>query len=501
MIARPQILTFLCWLITLTLTLLPILAAEYPPGADMLNHLARVHILHNLANDADLSQYYQADWSIIPNLAIDVFAAPLLYVLPTAIVGKLFIALTLMMMFAGVSALRFQLYGKIGLLPLCVGLIAYSTPVALGLANYGFGLGLMMMMIAAWCWSEQISPAARFVMGCILSVVLFFSHLIAFGLYAFTLFSMRLAEWRHGLRPDIRQDFPLIGQFIIPVILWFQVGPSGVGTETIFGSPFTRLEALISPVLYFNDFDIVAALSLLILLAWLLISRRVTLSPVLLLPIIALLIISLIMPVRLIGIWLTHIRIPLLVALLVIAALEVHIAERKLRNVVAIALIIIGLLRLEKVHTSIATCDAKRQEFASALAPLQNGSRLLTVIEKDSVTGDCLFSNYWHLPSLAVIQKSAFYPMMFVHLQPLAIRPQFSHLVQKISEPASPKLLHGETNARGEPAWNATIATNWRNDFDYLVWLHPGTNPKRIPQHVRKVAGEEFFSIFKIGSN
>ncbi len=495
-LSRP--LTFLFWLITLSLTLLPILRAEYPPGADMLNHLARVHILHNLPNDIDLQRYYQADWNIIPNLAFDVFAAPLLYVLPTPMVGKLFIALAILMMFAGVSALRFQLHGRVGLLPLCVGLIAYSAPVALGFANYCFGLGLMLMMIAVWRWSEQISPGTQFVIASILSVGLFFSHLIAFGLYAFTLFAMRLAKWRQGLRPDLRKDLPLIGQFIIPALLWFQVGPSGVGTETVFGSPFTRIEALISPVLYFNDFDIVVAVSLLILLAWLLITRRITLSPVLLLPIIALGVISLIMPVRLIGVWLTHIRVPLLVALLLIAALEVHIAEHKLRNVIAIALITFGLLRLEKVDTSISSCDTKRQEFAKALAPLEKGSRLLPVIEDDSVTGDCLFSNYWHLPSLAVIEKSAFYPMMFVHLQPLAIRSEFIPLVQKIAEPASPELLHGETNAHGEPDWNTTIAANWRNDFDYLIWLHPGTRPKRIPDHVKMIARSEFFTIFKI---
>jgi len=493
-----RLVTVVVWGIGLTLTLLPLMRAEYPPGADMLNHVARVHILHNLPNDGDLQRYYQADWGVIPNLAFDIFSIPLLNLLPAHQVGKLFLVLTVLMMFAGVSALRYQLLGKVGLLPLCVGLIAYSSPLALGFANYTFGLGLVVLMIAGWRAAENLSPSLRLLIGSGFAVLLFFTHLIAFGLYGFVLFISRLAERWRGNRLDLKTDFPLAGQFFIPAILWFQVKPTAMGTDTVFGSLYTRLEAVVSPVLYFNDFDVVAALCLLVLLAWLLLTRRLRISPVFLLVIIALSMISLLMPVRLFGVWLTHIRIPLLAALLLIASLEVHISERVLRNLVAVALISIGLIRLDKIDGSISGCDAKRQQFVEALAPLEPGSRLLPVVEKDSVTGDCLFSNYWHLPALAVIEKSAFYPMMFVHLQPLAFRPGLRHLVQKVAEPASPKLLHGDTDIYGEPDWNAVIAGNWRTAFDYLVWLHPGSTAKQVPDHVQKIAGSDFFSIFRI---
>jgi len=490
--------TMLVWAIGITLTLLPLLRAEFPPGADMLNHVARVHILHNLPNDLYLQRYYQADWSIIPNLAFDVFALPLLGFLSPYLVGKLFLVLAVLLMFAGVSALRYQLQGKVGLLPLCVGLITYSAPLALGFANYTFGVGLMVLMIAGWRAVKNLNPMLRLVIGGFFAVLLFFTHLIAFGLYGFVLFACRINERSRGASLSLKNDFPLVGQFIIPAILWFQVKPSALGTVTVFGSLYTRLEALISPVLYFNNFDVAAAAALLALLAWLLISRRLRLSPVFLPVIVALSVISLLMPVQLIGVWLTHIRIPLLVALLFIASAEVNIPERNLRYLVVATLLVMGLIRLDKVDSSINACDAKRQLFVEALASVEPGSRVLPVVEKDSVTGDCLFSNYWHLPSLAVIEKSAFYPMMFVHLQPLAFRPGLRHLVQKIAEPASPRLLHGDTNTYGEPDWNAVIASNWRTAFDYLVWLHPGSTVKQVPDHVQKIAGSDFFTIFRI---
>jgi len=494
--SRPVV--FFCWLVTLTITLLPALRAEFPPGADMLNHVARLHILHTLPADIDLQRYYQSDWGILPNLAMDVVTWPLLHFLSAYQAGNAFIAVSILLMFAGVSALRFQLHGKVGLLPLCVALITYNAPLAMGFVNFYFGLGLALLMIAGWRYMNARSIWLRIAVGSIFATVLFFTHLIVVGLYGFVLFMLRSAEVLRGNRIIVRQDAPLVAQFIIPAILWFQVKAPAHGTEIVFGSLFTRLEALITPVLYFNDFDIIIALALVILLGWLLVTHRITIAAPLVLPILALTVLSLLMPVRLAGVWLTHIRLPVMVALLLISAIEVHMEERRLRALIAAALVIFTMLRLEKVDRSIAGCDVKRSQFVEIISALPNGARVLPVVEKSSVTGDCIFSNYWHLPSLAVIEKSVFYPMMFVHMQPLAIRPKFGHLVQKIAEPTPPELLSGNIATYGEADWNKTIAASWRKEFDHLIWLHPGTKPRHTPDGITNIGGATFFTLYRI---
>lgn len=494
----PRPLIALCWLVTLTVTLLPVLRAELPPGADMLNHVARLHVLHTLPFDTDLQRYYLSGWGILPNLAMDIVTWPLLYFMSAYQAGKAFVVISILLMFAGVSALRFQLHGKVGLLPLCVALIAYNAPLAMGFANFYFGLGLSLLMIAGWLAMTNRPGWQRTGIGNLFAIMLFFTHLIILGLYGFILAMHRGGEYLRGERINVRRDTPLIAQFIIPAILWFQVKAPAHGTETVFGSLFTRLEALITPVLYFNDFDIVIAIALIALLGWLLASRRIGVAAPLLIPILALSILSLLMPVRLAGVWLTHIRLPVMVALLLISAIEIRMEERRLRVLIAATLVLFTMLRLEKVDRSIAGCDAKRLEFTDVISALPTGARVLPVFEKSSVTGDCIFSNYWNLPALAVIEKSVFYPMMFVHMQPLAIRPEFNHLVQKIAEPAPPELLSGNAVTYGEADWNATITARWRKEFDYLIWLHPGTKPGLIPKGISAIGGAEFFTLYRI---
>jgi len=488
----------LMWITILSAILYPLVQADYPPGADMLNHVARVHVLYNLPNDPALQKYYQADWGIIPNLAFDLFSVPLLNVMSAAMAGKLFIGLTLLLMFAGVSALRYILFGRVGLLPLCVGLVAYSAPIALGFANFSFGIGLMLLMLAGWLALSRQKYQLRFAVGTCFSLILFFTHLIVFGLYTAVLVSVRANELLRGGKWNLRTESLIVGPLLLPACLWFWVKPSAMGTQTVFGSFAGRLEALMSPVMYFNNFDIAVAISLLVIIAWLLSSQRARINPVLLIAIIMLTVIALLMPVRLFGVWLTHIRLPLVVALLFIAAVEIRIPERKLRGLIVLALLTIGGFRLDKVTHSINLCDDKRQQFSRAMAVIETGARLLPVIEPDSTTGDCLFSGYWHLPAIAVIDKSTFNPMMFVHLQPLAFRPEYRPLIQKVAQPASPGLLAGEPFAPGEPRWNAVIAAKWREKFDYLIWLHPGTSPKRVPLDLQFLSRSDFFTIYKI---
>jgi hypothetical protein len=498
-ISRFAVLAF--WAVTFAITLWPMARADFPLGADMLNHVSRLHVLHTLPADSDLQKFYLADWGILPNLALDIIALPLLDYLTPYQAGKAFIGLSIILLFFGVSALRRQLFGKVGLLPLCVALIAYNAPLAFGFANFYFGLGLALLMVVGWRASEVWPWWARAVIGSIFAITLFFTHLIVVALYAFILFSLRGTEILRHKRLNFDQDAPLIIQFIVPAILWLNVKAAAHGTETIFGSAYNRFEALITPVLYFNEFDIAVGLAVIGLIFFLLFTKRLRVAPAFQLTIVALILVSLLMPVRLMGVWLTHIRLPVMVALLLIATIEINIDDRRFRILLAATLVLFTLLRLDKVDRYISGCDDRRQQFFEVIAPLPKGARILPVIEQSSITGDCLFSDYWHMSSMAVIEKSAFYPMMFVHMQPLAIRTELSHLVQKIAEPAPVVLLSGNTDTYGEADWNAVIAANWRKEFDYLVWLHPGTNISKTPEDITEVSRADFVRLFRIDTN
>ena len=66
----PQILA-----LSVALTLLisiPIWTHPLPPLSDYVNHLARMHVIADLSRNQQLSTFYQLNWQVIPNLAMDV---------------------------------------------------------------------------------------------------------------------------------------------------------------------------------------------------------------------------------------------------------------------------------------------------------------------------------------------------------------------------------------------------------------------------------------------
>src|SRR5690349_24835884 len=71
----PQILALF---VALTLLIsIPVWTHPLPPLSDYVNHLARMHIIATVRSNADLARFYEIDWQIIPNLAMDLIV-PLL---------------------------------------------------------------------------------------------------------------------------------------------------------------------------------------------------------------------------------------------------------------------------------------------------------------------------------------------------------------------------------------------------------------------------------------
>ena len=44
---------------------------RWPPLADYINHLARMHVIATIDADPDLARFYEIDWQVIPNLMMD----------------------------------------------------------------------------------------------------------------------------------------------------------------------------------------------------------------------------------------------------------------------------------------------------------------------------------------------------------------------------------------------------------------------------------------------
>jgi len=494
---RIRVFTMALWVTVLTATLLPVLGSLVPPGGDYAVHIARVYVLQNLANDPVLQRFYETDWAVLPNLAFDLISLALMKMMGPYAAGRTFVTIAILAQFVAVACLRYQLHGRIGLLPLTVGLFIYSAPAAHGLASFYLGQSLLLFGVSLWLASGDWSWRNRVLVTSGMATILFFTHLIIVGLYGLIVGVMRLSQWYRGRRLTAQDDIPLFAQFAIPLLLWMFVQTPALGTETVFGPAMARMRALASPVLYYQTFDFVLALVLLALVIWLLVRQHVRVHPVLVWPISVIAILGLLLPEALFGIWLINIRLPVIAVLLLVAAIRIDTTDLRLRWALAISLILFGAMKLYRVEQATQVCDARQRQFVSALSPLPRGARILPVMEPVSRL-DCLFPVYWHMPALAVIEKSAFYPMMAVTVWPLALRPDYRRFAQRKPRPISPQVLIGNTRTYGEAAWNRMMSASWRQNFDYLVWMHPGTHPSTRPTGLHKIGGADFFTLYRI---
>ena len=177
--------------------LAPLLIADVPPLLDYPSHLARFVMLAAGPDDPTLGPIFTPHWAIVPNLATDVIAPPLLRLLPVHIAGRCLLGGILLLNLAGVLALHRALFGRRSFWPLASGLVAYNSGFLLGFLNWQIGSGLAMLFAAAWLTWRERRPVATIAAAAAASVVLFFCHLMGLVFFLVLIGSAEAyAMWR-----------------------------------------------------------------------------------------------------------------------------------------------------------------------------------------------------------------------------------------------------------------------------------------------------------------
>ena len=141
-------------------------------------------LLARLPSDATLQQFYQIAWHPIPNLAMDAIVPPLLRFMPLAAAGKLFVLAIFLLLAGGAALLHRALFQRWSAWPCLVFLLLYGRLLLWGIVNYLFGLGLALVALAAMIALGGRGVVLRLAAGAVFALVLYFAHLMAFGVYA-----------------------------------------------------------------------------------------------------------------------------------------------------------------------------------------------------------------------------------------------------------------------------------------------------------------------------
>jgi hypothetical protein len=505
------------------ITLSPLLWVRVPPLVDYPNHLARMWILVHSGEIPELASNYIVHWRILPDLAIDLVVSMLSWVLPVEQAGRVFTALTMLMLVGGTVTLHRVLHGRLEVWPICSVLFVYNAELFWGFVNCLFATGVYLFAFSGWIATQHWRAAPRILTFSAIASLLLLLHLFAFGLYC-----LSVASHEMGRRTDQR-GLPLrslVGwgavclQFVPGVVLWYASLAQGGSTTTLYGYLVFKFYAVVSPFTFgFSpvpfDFFTGAAISLFLLFA--VVSRSLKLVPEMRLPLAAMILVAMLMPNRMSGSWLADIRLPVTLPFVIIASTRFGAARKGLVVLLtATALIVLGL-RVWTVSQAWRNYDSWFAEFRTASAVIPPGARLLIVEapvpeQKQRLSGvppifaKVQWVTFIHMAALTVIDRAAFVPYMFTGWTTIDVTPRNVPVSQRVAVPMTPeelaqsadpeqaKALNTGPNFLGEqPYWR-----DWPETFDFVLWVDFSGAPKPKVKQLQLLKSGSFFDIYAV---
>ena len=332
-------------LLALALGLLPLIFTPVLPLIDFYNHIGRFQVLATLTDNPLFAANYGAAWAILPNIGLDVIAVAALKIVPLAVLPHLLAAIILGVLFAGLLVLNRAMTGQARWPALLLALpLLYSWIFNWGFANFLLGLGLALMA-AAWWLVHRAQPVRRLATGLVLALGIFFCHALAFGLFGVLIASLELGHWWQQRPRRLALLAKGLGQCallaVLPVILFLQsrtasaaggvsnadesvarLRAQGVLMDRLAELAVQRLETIVRVAEGPSySADAVWLLLLLALLALAFRRRALRLAPIAAVPVLAGIVLVLVMPPALFGSGYVSDRMPLFLALVLLAAI------------------------------------------------------------------------------------------------------------------------------------------------------------------------------------
>lgn len=505
-----------CYLVLGAIALYPIFSVTVPPLVDYPNHLARMHILAHAGSIPELQRNYVATGTVHPNMAMELVVPPLARFMPIYMAGKVFIALTILLMLAGTVALRKAVHGDVGVWPMVTFLLLYNYILFWGFTDYLFTAGLALLAFSAWIAWRGWHPLLRASVFSIFALALFIGHLFALFVYGLLVLGYEL--WRaRGHAPLSRGSvvaWAVSGiQFAAPAaffIYWMAANGTDDPSRTVYGTLDMRFVALISPVLFGMPWiDIPTAIFLAVLFALCRRNKFVGFAPELKPTALLLVVAALAMPQYLSDVWGTHFRIPAILACVLVAGVRLAPEAGRFALCATTAAAAFFLVRVAVISHGWADFDRKFLEFRNASAAIEPGARIFLVEDEADLPPGRIpvyGMQFWYLPALAVIERSAFLPTLFTghvgidatarlrHLETPSGLPLSRDMLREFSDPKTSAIPLGFHLTRY--MWN--YWTGWPRHYDYAVSVRFANESNPDPEHLRLVERGSFFDIYRV---
>lgn len=369
---------FLCAAAMAVLAVLPVLAARHLPLLDAPGHEARLSVLRDILITGRPSPFYDAGSFFLPDIGFDTIGLGLVSVAGPESAGRIFFALTLVATLWGILVLNRVAIGRWSAVPLASSLFLYNLISILGFFSYLFGLALVPWALALRLKRERGPVLGSFLAGAGAGVILLFCHAFAFGVFAAMSAGFALTavmRRRIGVSRLI-----LWGLEFVPAAVVFIAMPTGRAgrmqwdPHIIQFKLFGIVKSVTSGSLTGDVGFMVGTLLLVLLIAA---RSRVRLTLSFVPGLIALVILYLVLPFELASGFYVDTRMPIAIALLLLAGLDVQI--RRSRGTSALVALIVGALVVKQgaLAASWRSFDPLIDTAVAALDALPAGSVIL----------------------------------------------------------------------------------------------------------------------------
>ena len=484
--------------------LVPLLVVDVPPLMDYPNHLARVFVLASLPHDPFLSQFYAAHWTILPNLAVDLLAPPLLQVLPVHVVGRMLIGLAVLLPSLGAVAYNAAVAPSGGgrWWSLAVGLVAYNSCLLYGFLNFVIALGLALLLAAAWLRWREPYPRLSLALAMAGAPVLFLCHLMGLVFLAILIGSQQVSWLYRQARGRLgaalaRSAAVMLMIFAAPAMLYALSALQQLGGDAVFAPPMLKLTQLVDGFANYDaGLDVAAGLLAVgVPLAGVLL-RGGCIPPPAGIAMAVLLIVYLATPGNWKGTFGLDTRFTIMLLFMLFAGFVPHRWPVRLRTMTAIAVALLVLGRMAVLTTAWADHAGDLTDLRRVLQPVQPGQAVYV-----AVAGDDEAPAYWganphwrrlsngvrmdeHDAALMVIEHRAYWPFEFdiPSQQPMQTRPRFRALADRIGG------LPNRTKAAAADTCG----------FDYVLMLEADAVPALPAKRFRLLLQSGFAALYAI---
>ncbi len=471
---------------------IPLGLSRIPPLVDYPNHLARVYVLSNIDDDKGLQKYYEPNWGVLPNLAMDILVPPFMGKMSPYLAGRFFILMIFFLLVSGTCALHYALHGRFFYWPLLSVLFLYNRHFLWGFLNFSFGIGLCLWILAFWISSLRRPPLFRLALFSILSLLLFFSHLYAFGIYGLCIVGLTLHSHLEERSSRALKEWGIaLGQFILPAVLFIAFSPTAGSValqDSRFGDFSRKLGSLFQAVNNYNHFldgitfAILAGLFLLGM--WL---GKVRLNGRLKYSLLLLALFFLFMPEKLLSVHAADTRIPTPFVFLLLAGSNFYNGNRRAMAAVIGLIAVLFIVRMTVIGIHWNRADQEYALYRQAILKMDENSRLFTAIGASGFSWQPFPVPLRHLPCIAIIDKSALVPSLFANesQQPVRFTPFYRRLVKETPGPGF--------NPGRPPDWGEIS-----EHYEYVLVLRKHLFSKQPPAQWKIIDQGENFSLLQV---